>query len=181
MQFEEEYSIMIKALKEAKEKVDDIATPDIRALKNRVAVLLQREINSLTQRTNAVANTSSTVRIPLTRFLGNDLPVEGKRKPEKQIKPVISKAKFVERSEETTQDVQGKELKTKAEKLYPVFTDLTNDQILDRFSHLEILAVAKMADLPVTEKTAVNHKFIEYVKGAINKKEPKEKVNENQD
>lgn len=67
----------------------------------------------------------------------------------------------------------GLELKEKVATLYPQFSKLTSDEILDSLSDLEIRGVAKKAGLAVTEKNpkTLNSEFIAKIKEAIAKKE----------
>jgi predicted DNA-binding protein YlxM (UPF0122 family) len=43
------------------------------------------------------------------------------------------------------------------------------DNLRDKYSDVEILAVARKAELPVTEKTAINKQLVDHIKEAITK------------
>lgn len=73
---------------------------------------------------------------------------------------------------EVAGNVATQELKEKVLIVYPEFSKMSNDEILDSLSDLEIRGVAIRADLPVTETSPkkIDHKFIETIKDAIAKK-----------
>jgi hypothetical protein len=111
---------------------------------------------------------------PLGRVFGRPLATpkrRAERAKEAEIdKPPITSQEFKKKVQATTEDVQGKELQHTVSRLYGEFTEIETDKVKDSYADIEILGVAKMAGLPVTENTPVNIKFIEQIKEAIRQK-----------
>ncbi len=127
----------------------------------------------------------------LRKFVGNHIPENQggeSRRVKRFLGKVINKDKLKklqpipahtqtikeisqQRSEEANQVAQS-ELQTKVDTIYPLFKDMSVEEILDNYNELEIRAVGKKAGLPVTEISPkkVDVKFIKQIKTAIEKK-----------
>jgi hypothetical protein len=171
--FQQEYDSMINALEGARQQVEAISNPDVMALKNRIIANLNRDINSLKARDtkiSGIATANKRTSPPLMKFLGNNLPpVESRKKKEFENNIPTGLKAFNEKVQQTTEQVQGQELEQTANKLYDEFNEMDYDNLRDKYSDVEILAVARKAELPVTEKTAINKQLVDHIKEAITK------------
>lgn len=71
----------------------------------------------------------------------------------------------------TAEQAQLKELLLEVEKVEPVFSEMPNDKILDEVSDLAIRAIAKKANMPVTETNPakIDTKYIQLIKDTLKK------------
>lgn len=147
-------------------KID--ASENVRFQKARLLSNLQKDINSLASNLgepllNSQLNSVSTGQ-PLKTFLGRKLAPapggEGGNAREERAKPM------------TADEVALQELKAAASILYGQISTMQNDAVIDSYTDLEIRAVAKMADLPVTETSPKNitSSYVDKIKEAITKK-----------
>lgn len=74
--------------------------------------------------------------------------------------------------QEAAKDHEGEELNATVQKLYPEFSNMESDVILDSLSDLEIRGIAKKSGLPVTENfpKKLDTQFIDQIKEAIAKR-----------
>ena len=157
----------VDVLKSTYSSIDKIITdPNIRFLKSKLLGAIQRETNALAMQIGVSAITTEeqtgTVHKPLQTFFG---------------KPITSGVKgSYARSEKqeavktlTADEIAAAELKAAAAIIYPQFTSIESETIVDTYSDLEIRAVAKMADLPVTETNpkVINVEYVDKIKEAI--------------
>lgn len=171
--FQAEYDAIITELKTARSNIDQsVANPNIVSLKNRILGVLTREIGNLEQRGDKIETVGETQKRssqPLRSFLGNSLPEPNSRKKAQINKTPTGLREFNQKVQETTEEVEGKEINQRVKQIYPDFVNMPTDKIRDSFSDKEILGVAKKSELPITAKTLVDTKLIEQIKIAIKK------------
>lgn len=175
--FQKCYQEMSDALTEAYDKIDAIQDKSVEHLKRRLQTNLRRDINQLKTVTGVTDFVPATVNLrkprSLTSMFGYDVTPKRSEKTVKRLgkfpKTEMTRREFKEESLKTTIEHEGEDLNRKANQLYDRFLEIKTDGIRDAFGDEEIRAVAKLADLPVTDKTVVDTKFIDQVKDAIKK------------
>lgn len=168
----------VDVLKSAYSSIDKIITdPNIRFLKSKLLGAIQREANALAMQigVSAISTEEQTgvAHKPLKTFFGRPITSGVKGSYARSEKQEVVKTL-------TADEIASAELKAAAEILYPQFSSIESDTIVDTYSDIEIRAVAKMADLPVTETNpkVINVEYVDKIKEAIAQKNLPE-INDN--
>lgn len=147
-------------------------------LRNRVAEQFNMQIQFLKGKTGVLDFTpkeaAGTIQ-RVTSFMGTKIEVNAQsNKVDVGGSPAVDElpsGPFVKPA--TADEVALQELIARIDAVYPTFTGLGNDEILNSLDDLEIRGIAKKAGLPVTETNPekIDGKFIDQVKDAITKNE----------
>jgi len=160
--FQKETSQIVTILDEAYAKIDKINNPAMHWLKSKILMDIKRHSNALKMQLGVdVPNENKKIHAePITKLFGKE--ITGKPSSPQDVNKPFNDSSF---------DVEQKELRIKVDELYPRFLITSSDHLMDSLSDIEIRGVAKKAGLPVTETNpkTINTGYIDQIKEAIQK------------
>lgn len=179
--FQPEYDAMVQALTEAKDKIK--AIQKIPALSNKICNYLTKEINFLKSNSGQhihFGEGSPTIGSnpkPLTKMFGKQL------NPKPKIDETTADFVSVVREVPTAKEIEAQDLRAKVDDLYPIFTQIDSDQLLDSHDEIVVRAIAKRAGMTISEKSPkkIDTRYIDKIKAAIKTKAEKDRAGEGTD
>lgn len=171
--FEQEARLIISVLDKAHAQISAIDNTEMDARKYAILNDLKKHSNALRLEvgedipTSELQPKSKAIGGPLKKMFGKDIVRPAVKKGVEETKPAVTPPKI-----KTAEETALEELRKEVDSLYGRFLETPNDQLIDRESDIAIRGVAKMAGLPVTDKSPknINSKFIDSIKEAITKK-----------
>jgi hypothetical protein len=177
--FLSDYNQIIDVLTQAKESINKGENPQLSALRNRIALDLNRHINFLLAQSGqdfetqaqATASQIKEEPKPLTHMFGQPIIIDPQPR---QLSTDYTK---VMREVPEAKEVAAAELQEIVDRLYPQFRDIETPALLDTYSEMDIRAVAMKAGMNVTETKPkkVDARFVDRIKDAIKQKAEIEK------
>lgn len=163
----------IDILKQARNEIDiSFTDPDLRFLKQRVLMDLDKINNQLALRSGIdmlKEHSAPQQSAPLKTFMGRRIAAKhpGSTLNENELPDLTKRIK-----PKSAFEMAAMELKETAEVLLEHIPTMEADDVLDKYSDLEVRAVAKLAGLPVTETDPkrITTDYIQQIKDAIKKK-----------